>query len=160
MTRLIDLQRKFAPVILLGLIGLFVATPAAFAGKGFDGRWVFTITMPESPTSNVKQTFTITIDASPRADDSLHGRLTVTDADSRVVSGAWRQVSKKISVTYELPCADDGSRPCATLVLLGKMTSGKNAIKKGTVVVMWDTQSDSNPALYDTSNGSFSAQRL
>jgi len=159
MSRMIGLQRKFVPVILLGLIGLFAATPAAFAGKGFDGRWVFTLTIPESPTSNVKQTFTVTIDASPRG-ESLNGRLIITDADNRVASGAWRQVSKNISVTYELPCADDGSRPCATLVLLGKMKSGKNAIKKGNVIVMWDTQSDSNPALYDTSNGSFSAQRL
>jgi len=160
MARLIGLQRKFAPVILFGLFGLFVATPAAFAGKGFEGRWTFTVTIPESPTSTAKQTFTITIDASPRAEASLHGRLTITDANNRVVSGAWRQVGKNISVTYELPCADDSSMSCGTVVLLGKMKSGKSTIKKGNVIVMWDTQNDNNPALYDTSNGSFSGQRL
>lgn len=158
MARMSGLQRQIVPVILLGLIGLFAAPLAAF-GKGFEGRWVFTITIPESPTSSLKQTFTVTIDASPRG-ESLHGRATIMDADNRLVSGAWRVVGKKISVTYELPCPEDGSRPCASLVLLGKMKSSKTKIKKGTVIVMWDTQNDSNPALYDTSNGSFSGQRL
>lgn len=159
MSRLFGSRRKFALVVLFGIISLFVATPAALAGKSFDGRWVFTVTIPESPTSNVKQTFTVTLEVSPRG-ESLHGRLTITDADNRTVSGAWRQVSKKISVTYELPCPNDGSRPCASLVLLGKMKSSNSVIKKGTVIVMWDTLNDSNPALYDTANGSFSGQRL
>ena len=44
--------------------------------------------------------------------------------------------------------------------MLGKIKGEGTLVKKGTVIVMWDTQSDSNPALYDTSNGTFNATRL
>src|ERR1044071_5385949 len=91
---------KGAAAILLAL--LLTSLPANAAGQSFEGRWMFTITIPESPTSNANRTFTVTLDVSPRG-DSLNGRLTVTDADNRSVSGAWRQVGKRISITYELP---------------------------------------------------------
>lgn len=148
-----------AAVVLSIIVLLLAATPSAFAGKGFDGRWVFTITIPESPTSNAKRTFTVNLDVSPR-DGSLHGKTTITDSDNNSLGGVWRQVGKKIFVTYELPCPSDGSAPCGSLVLLGKMKSSNSVIKKGTVVVMWDTPNDRNPALYDTSNGTFKGERL
>jgi hypothetical protein len=33
-------------------------------------------------------------------------------------------------------------------------------MKKGSVIVMWDTANNHNPALYDTSNGSFRGDRV
>jgi hypothetical protein len=151
----IHLLAKGAAAVVLAL--LMAALPASAAGKNFEGRWVFTITIPESPTSNNKRTLTVTLDVNPRG-DSLNGRLTVTDGDNVTVSGAWRQVGKRISVTYELPCADDGSTRCASLVMLGKIKG--EFVKKGSVIVMWDTPNDNNPALYDTSNGTFNGERL
>ena len=145
--------------ILLTLMVMLVITPSAFAGKKFDGRWVLTITIPESPTSSTKRTFIINLEASPRG-ESLHGRMTITDAEGRSVSGTWRQSSKQVSFSYELPCSDTGTAPCATLVLQGNMKSSNTQFKKGNVIVMWDTSNASNPALFDTSNGSFSGARL
>jgi predicted RecA/RadA family phage recombinase len=142
-----------AVMLLLLLLGINVQA----GGKNFEGRWLLTITIPESPTSNSKRTITVTVEASPRG-DSLNGRLTATDDNNRTVSGAWRQVGKQVSITYELPCADDGSTVCASLVMLGKVKG--ESVKKGKVIVMWDTQSDTNPALYDTANGSFNGERL
>lgn len=144
-------------MLTVALALLFVGLPAEVAGKGFDGRWFFTVTIPESPTSNVQRTFTVTLDVSPRG-ESLNGRLIATDDSGRTVSGAWRQVGKRISITYELPCPEDGSAPCASVVMVGKMKG--DFMKKGTVIVMWDTPSDTNPALYDTSNGKFNGERL
>lgn len=144
----------------LGLISIavLVATAStAFAAPKFAGRWILTVTIPESPGSNNKVIFTVNLDASPRG-ESLHGRLTITDFAGQTVSGAWRQTGKKISVAYELPCADDG--PCASLVLTGKIKDAGQKIKKGTVIVMWDTPNANNPALFDTSRGSFSGDRL
>lgn len=141
----------------IALALLLIALPAEVMGKGFDGRWSFTVTIPVSPTSNAQRTFTVTLDVSPRG-ESLNGRLTATDDLGRTVSGAWRQVGKRISIIYELPCADDGSEPCASVLMIGKMKN--DLMKKGTVVVMWDTPSDTNPALYDTSNGKFNGERL
>src|ERR1051326_7643950 len=139
------------------MLSLLVVAPAGAAANSFEGRWVFTITIPESPTSKNQQTLTVTLDVSPRG-DSLNGRLTITDSGNLTVSGAWRQVGKRISVTYELPCPDDGSAPCASLVMLGKVKGDR--VKKGQVIVMWDTPNDHNPALYDTSNGTFNGERL
>jgi hypothetical protein len=147
-------------LILLTLIVLFAAMPSASAaGKKFDGRWVLTITIPESPTSDNKRSFTITVDASPRG-DSLHGRMTITDAEGRTTGGTWRQSSKKVSFSYELPCSEADAAPCATLVLRGKMKSSNTKFKNGDVIVMWDTANANNPALFDTSNGSFKGDRL
>lgn len=155
----IQSRRKLTPTILIAVMLLFAATPPAFAGKGFDGRWAITITIPDSPASKEKRTFTINLDVSPRG-ESLHGRMTITDADNRITGGVWRQVGKKVSFSYELPCSGNEAGPCATLVLIGRMKSSNSKIKKGDVVVMWDTPNDKNPALYDTSNGSFTGERL
>ncbi|MFY9610763.1 MAG: hypothetical protein WAU45_19395 [Blastocatellia bacterium] len=144
-------------LVLISLAVLLAAASPVFAAPKFPGRWILTVTIPESPGSNNKLIFTVNVDASPRG-ASLHGRMTITDFEGRAVGGAWRQVGKKVSVAYELPCADDG--PCASLILTGKIKDGGAQIKKGTVIVMWDTPNSNNPSLYDTSNGSFSGTRL
>jgi hypothetical protein len=151
-------NRRLSVLVTLVLL-LGAATPSAFAGKKFDGRWLLTITIPESPTTSNKRTLTITLDASPRG-GSLHGRMTITDAENRTTSGAWRQSGKKVSFSYELPCSGADTTPCATLLLQGKMKSSGTKFKKGGVIVMWDTPNTGNPALYDTSNGSFTGERL
>lgn len=136
---------------------LIAITPSAFAGNELAGRWTLTITIPESPGSTIPHTFTVNLDVTPRG-ESLHGRLNITDESGNTVGGAWRQVGKGLSITYELPCP--GAGPCASLVLLGRVKGGGVLIKKGTVVVMWDTANSQNPALYDTSNGSFRGTRV
>ncbi len=136
---------------------LIVGGTTALAGKSFEGRWTFTVTIPVAAGSSQKQTLTLDIDALPR-DGSLHGRMMITDAQSRTVGGVWRQSGKKVSIIYELPCSE--GEECASLLLTGKMKSSNTLIKKGNVIVMWDGQDDRNPALYHTSNGTFSAARL
>ena len=146
-----------ALLLMIILPSLFMMNSSAFAGKALDGLWSVNITIPRSPTSNETQTFTVIFDVSPRG-NSLHGRLTITDQENRTVSGVWRQVNKKVHIAYELPCTDEG--PCASLVMTGKIKPAKNMLKKGKVIVMWDTPNDQNIALFDTSNGKFSGDRL
>lgn len=136
---------------------LFAASTSAFAGNELTGRWTLTITIPESPDSTTTRTFTVNLDAAPRG-ESLHGRANVTDEAGRAVGAAWRQVGKHVSIAYELPCPGDG--PCASLILQGRVKGGGVLIKKGSVIVMWDTANDRNPALFDTSNGSFRGDRI
>ena len=99
----------------------------------------------------------VNLDVSPRG-DSLHGRLNITDESGRTVGGAWRQVGKNVSIAYELPCP--GDVPCASVILLGRIKGSGALIKRGSVVVMWDTANNKNPALFDTSNGSFRGTRI
>ena len=153
----IQILRKRASVVALILVTLFIVAPSALASKKFEGRWLVSITMPVAPDSNDKRTFTVNFDVGPRG-ESLHGRIMILDEQGRTTSGVWRQVNKKVSATFEL-CPEDGG-PCASLVLLGKLKDSNSKIKKGDVIVMWDTENEQNPALYDTSNGSFSANRL
>ncbi len=148
--------RRLTAAAMVGAM-LFAATPSALAGNELMGLWTLRITIPESPSSTTSRTFTVTMDVSPRG-DSLHGRANITDQAGRTVGVAWRQVGKSVSLAYELPCPGDG--PCASLILLGRVKGGGVLIKKGSVIVMWDTPNDRNPALYDTSNGSFRADRL
>ena len=82
----------------------------------------------------------------------------MTDEAGRTVGAAWRQTGKSVSITYELPCPGDG--PCGTLILQGKVKDGGILIKKGSVIVMWDTINDRNPSLYDTSTGTFRGDRI
>jgi hypothetical protein len=129
--------RKRASAVALILVAVLALAPSALAAKKFE----------------------VNFDVGPRG-DSLHGRITITDEQGRATGGVWRQVNKKISATYELPCPEDGSSPCASLILIGKLKSSNSKIKKGDVIVMWDTENGQNPALFDTSNGSFDASRL
>ena len=156
MTRQIQILRKRAAIAALILVAVLAVAPSALAGKKFEGRWSVSITMPVAPNSTDKRTFNLNFDVGPRG-ESLHGRITILDEQGRTIGGVWRQVNKKVSATFEL-CPDDGG-PCASLVLLGKLKDNSK-IKKGDVIVMWDSENQQNPALYDTSNGSFNADRL
>ena len=147
---------RLTSALMVGAM-MFALTPSAFAGNELNGLWTLRITIPESPTSTTSRTFTVTMDVSPRG-DSLHGRANITDQAGKTVGVAWRQVGKSVSLAYELPCPGDG--PCASLILLGRVKGGGVLIKKGSVIVVWDTPNDRNPALYDTSNGSFRGDRL
>lgn len=148
---------KLMTVALAAAAILLSVTPPVNAAKELQGQWTLTITIPDSPNSATMRTLTVNMDISPRG-GSLQGRLNITDAAGRIVGGAWRQVGKNVSIAYELPCP--GVVPCASLILLGKIKGEGFVIKKGSVIVMWDTSNDRNPALYDTSNGSFRGARL
>ena len=150
-SRVSQYRKRITAAIAITVL-LIAMAPDALAGNELAGQWTLTITIPESPGSNTTRTFTVNLDVSPRG-ESLHGRLNITDEAARTVGGAWRQVGKSLSITYELPCPGDG--PCASLILLGRVKGGGVKIKNGTVIVMWDTTNNRNPALYDTSNGSF-----
>ena len=134
-----------------------IAAPSVLAGNELKGRWALRITIPDAPNSTTTRTFTVTVDVAPRG-ESLHGRASVTDESGRTVSAAWRQVGKNVSIAYELPCP--GDVPCASLILQGRVKGGGVLIKKGSVIVMWDTANDRNPALYDTSNGTFRGDHM
>ena len=136
---------------------LFTLATPGLAGNELKGRWTLRITIPDAPNSTTERTFFITLDVSPRG-ESLHGRANVTDESGKTVGAAWRQVGKALSIAYELPCAGDG--PCASLILQGRVKGGGILIKKGTVIVMWDTKNDRNPSLYDTSTGTFRGDRI
>ncbi len=152
------MSNRYRIAFLLAAIStaLMLSISNGLAAKSFEGKWSFTVTMPVAPGSNEKQTITLTIDAFPR--QGLHGRMLITDSENQTLPGVWRKASKKVSLTYELPCS--GDEPCASLVLLGKAKSSFTRIKKGEVIVMWDRDDDRNPALFETSNGSFSATRV
>ena len=153
----VGLFRKRAATLVVATILIFATPPAALAGNQLAGRWSLTITIPDAPGSTTTRSFSVNLDVSPRG-ESLHGRLNITDEAGRTVGGAWRQVGKSLSITYELPCPGDG--PCGSLILLGRVKGGGVLIKKGEVIVMWDTTNHKNPALYDTSNGSFRGTRI
>jgi len=138
------------------LCGAFLSGRHVLAAAKLAGKWQVTITFPDSPGSRTMRDLVVSFDASPLG-DSLVGRLTITDDQNRMVGGVWRQVGKQVSIAYELPCSD-GEGSCATLILMGKVKG--DVLKKGQVIVMWDTTSDRDPALYDTSNGTFSGFRL
>ena len=110
-----------------GLLSLFCVlwtAPVAFCKAPLVGKWQVTITMPASPGSDQKNSFTVTLDVSPMDSGSLNGRLAVTDQQNRTVSGVWREVGKMISITYEPVCDTSQTVPCATFILLGKVKGG------------------------------------
>lgn len=147
--------RQLATVAFV--VSLVIFARDVFASNELTGQWVFTITIPDSPNSATTRTFTVNVNVSPRG-ESLHGRMTITDQAGRVVGGVWRQVGKDLSIAYELPCP--GDFPCASLILLGRVKGSGVLIKRGAVIVTWDTANTKDPALFDTSNGSFRGDRL
>lgn len=157
MSSSVSLFRKGVSIAIVAMMMSFAMAPAALAGNQLAGRWSLRITIPDAPGSTTTRTLTVNLDVSPRG-ESLHGRLNITDEDGNTVGGAWRQVGKNVSITYELPCPGDG--PCCSLILLGRVKGGGVLIKNGSVIVMWDTTNNKNPALYDTSNGSFRGTRI
>jgi len=150
-------SRKRLVSALAAVALLFTTAPSVLAGNELKGRWTLSITIPEAPDSTSTRTFTVMLDVVPRG-ESLHGRANLTDEAGRTVGAAWRQVGKNVSIAYELPCPGDG--PCASLILQGRVKGGGVLMKKGSVIVMWDTTNNRNPALYDTSNGSFRGDRI
>jgi hypothetical protein len=142
---------------LLALAMVFIASPPALAGNQLAGQWTLTLNFPESANSSHTIEMILNLDVSPRG-ESLNGRANITDQAGRKFGAAWRQVGKRVSIAFELPCSGDG--PCGSLILQGKVKGGGVLIKKGSVIVMWDTENDRNPALYDTSNGSFHGDRI
>ena len=156
MIRLIRANPRPVLVILTILCGLLVADRLVLAAPRLDGRWQVTITIPEAPGSRNTRDQTVRLSATPLG-DSLVGRLTITDEQSRTVGGVWRQVGKQISITYE-PFCPEGDGACATLILIGKVKG--DLLKKGQVIVLWDTPNEQNPTSYETSNGAFSGFRL
>ena len=150
-------SRKRVVSALAAVALLFTTATSVLAGNELKGRWTLRITIPEAPANTTTRTFTVTLDVVPRG-ESLHGRANLTDEAGRTVGAAWRQVGKNVSIAYELPCPGDG--PCASLILQGRVKGGGVLIKKGSVIVMWDTANNRNPALYDTSNGTFRGDRV
>lgn len=148
-----------AAVLTIGLTLLSQALPSASAaGNSLVGRWVLTVTIPDAPRSRNTRTFTINLDVKPL--QGLVGRLTITDDQNVTVAGVWRQVGKVVSITYELPCPGADGASCATLVLKGKVKVEGMRLKKGRVIVMWDTVNDQDPSFFDTSLGNFSGTRV
>ncbi|HSB08967.1 MAG TPA: hypothetical protein VLM38_05610 [Blastocatellia bacterium] len=148
---------RLAVLMLLAAATLLMSGIPVSAAAKLAGQWMLTINIPEGPNSSTNRTLVLNMAVSPR-NGSLHGRVAITDEAGRTVSGAWRQVGKRASIAFEMPCP--GDVPCASVILLGKVKGGGFVIKNGTVIVMWDTPNDRNPALYDTSNGSFRGDRL
>lgn len=148
-------KRLASALVVLAMV--FIASPSALAGNQLAGRWTLTLNIPESANSSNTIEMILNLDVSPRG-ESLHGRANITDQAGRKFGAAWRQVGKRVSIAFELPCAGDG--PCASLILQGKVKAGGILIKRGSVIVMWDTENDRNPALFDTSNGSFHGDRI
>jgi hypothetical protein len=153
-------MKKRLRLILLIVSSLMLTVPVSARPqltKKLEGRWSISVTIPAAPNSSEQRTLALNLDVSPRG-DSLHGRLVVTDDQSRVFSGVYRQSGKKVSITFELPCDGDGASTCSTVVLSGKI---KNKIRlKGSAVTLWDSGNSQNPALFDTSNGNFSGDRI
>ncbi len=156
MNQSIPLFRKAAALLFAFALTLLAFNANALAAKSFDGKWQFIVTIPAAPGSSEKVIFTLNVEASPRG-QSLHGRAMLTDFADQTVPGVWRQSGKQVSLTLEMPCAEN--TPCATLILKGKIKQD-TLFKKGDVIVMWDSENSRNPALYDTSNGSFTGTRI
>ena len=156
MTRSIRSYLKPVLIISIVLCGLLAASRLVLAAPKLDGRWRVTLTIPEAPGGRNTRDLTLNLNVTPLG-DSLVGRLTITDGQNRTVGGVWRQVGKQISITYEMPCGN-GDIACGTLILLGRVKG--DLLKRGQVIVIWDAPNDQNPALYDTSNGTFSGFRV
>jgi len=142
----------------LGIVAVVLTVAStAFSGNELAGRWTLTINFPDGPGSTTTRTQTVTLEVFPRG-DSLHGRANLTDEAGKKCGATWRQVGKNVSIAYELPCS--GDTQCASLILQGRVKGGGVVIKKGSVIIVWDTPNNRNPALFDTSNGTFRGDRI
>ncbi|HKA21793.1 MAG TPA: hypothetical protein VKN18_26180 [Blastocatellia bacterium] len=150
------LRNRLARALSVIVVVLAVAT-TAFSGNELAGRWTLTINFPDGPNSTTTRTQTVTLEVFPRG-DSLHGRANLTDESGKKYGATWRQVGKRVSIAYELPCS--GDTQCASMILQGRVKGGGILIKKGSVIVVWDTPNNRNPALFDTANGTFRGDRI
>lgn len=151
-----DLRNRLARALTVVVV-VFAAASTAFSGNELAGRWTLTITFPDGAGSTTTRTQTVTLEVFPRV-DSLHGRANLTDEAGKRYGATWRQVGKRVSIAYELACS--GDTQCASLILQGRVKGGGIVIKKGSVIVVWDTPNNRNPALFDTSNGTFRGDRI
>ena len=145
--------RAAAVIAILLALG---ATAPVNAGKGklWKGEWVITVTAPDSESGfhfGVKTfTFRASVNDSPPSPLPLQ-QFSATSDDGMVVQGVWRQVGKKFSLTFELPCNE--GEPCSTVILRGKMKS-KTQMSGQTILVL-DVRDRRNAAGYETVNGTF-----
>ena len=149
-------RNRLARALSVIVVVLAVAT-TAFSGNELAGRWTLTINFPDGPNSTTTRTQTVTLEVFPRG-DSLHGRANLTDESGKKYGATWRQVGKRVSIAYELPCS--GDTQCASMILQGRVKGGGIVIKRGSVIVVWDTPNNRNPALFDTANGTFRGDRI
>lgn len=149
-----ELRSQTVIAALICSFSLLSQAPNAFAKASFVGTWQVTLTFPDAPGSTTNHTEVITMNVSPRG-DSLVGRMVITDDQGNTFGGVWRQVGKKISVTFELPCVAGAAAPCGTIVLLGKAKPAVGKLVGQKLIVMWDNPDTSNPSLFRTSNGTF-----
>jgi hypothetical protein len=150
--------RVVLPVFAALAVAFFIVPPA-FAGDALVGTWTATITLPESPTSSQTVTQTVTFNVTAKG-KSLVGRMTITDDQNREVAGVWREVGKTVYITYEPVCDTTTGNPCGTIILIGKVKPAAGIIVGQKAIIQWDTPNSKNASLYDTSNGSFSAQAI
>lgn len=150
------LRNRLARALTVVVV-VFAAASTAFSGNELAGRWTLSITFPDGAGSTTTRTQSVTLEVFPRG-DSLHGRANLTDEAGKRYGATWRQVGKRVSIAYELPCSRDTQ--CASLILQGRVKGGGIVIKKGSVIVVWDTPNNRNPALFDTSNGTFRGDRI
>jgi hypothetical protein len=145
--------RRVAVAVAL-LFAAGIAGPVADAKKLWKNEWIITVTVPDSPSGNHFGTRTFTILArnfdSPPSPLPLR-KLTATAADGTEVQGVWRQVGKKFSLTFELPC--EPGAPCGTLIVRGGFKL--QVTMRGQAYMIWDTPDPDNIARYETVNGTF-----
>lgn len=144
--------RAIVAVALLFAAG--AAGPVTDAKKLWKNQWVITVTVPDSPSGNHFGTRTFTIVArnfdSPPSPLPLR-KLTARAEDGTEVQGVWRQVGKKFSLTFELPCQPGA--PCGTLIVRGGFKL--KVTMRGQAYVIWDTPDPGNIARFETVNGTF-----
>ena len=152
MKRFAQLFRFCSAIVVVALL----IAPPVYSADGLVGAWTVTITIPSAPGSQQTVTSTVTFNVTARG-KALVGRMTITDDQNRTVAGVWREVGKSISITYEPFCDPSSPGPCATILLIGKVKAAAGVIKGSKAIVIWDTPNSRNPALFSTSEGTFSA---
>jgi hypothetical protein len=143
-------------LVMAVVLSLAVFNPPPSSAAQLDGRWTLTVTIPDGPRSRNTRTFVLTADVSPRG-ASLNGRLTLTDGEN-TFPGVWRQAGKRVSMAFEL-CPGPFGSPCASLIMVGKMKP-ETRLKKGRIIVMWDTPNDDDPSFHDSGSANFGGTRL
>ena len=147
------------PILITLLFSfIFVFSSPALAAPNPEGRWLLTLTIPDGPGSRNTRTIVLTADIKSRG-TSLNGKLTLTDADNHSFPGVWRQIGKRVSIAFEFPCPGPSGSQCASLILIAKMKP-ETHLKKGRVILMWDTPNDRDPSFFDSTAASFVGDRI
>jgi hypothetical protein len=157
LTRNANISSRVAS-LLLAVLTVVAIDNSALAAPNPEGRWLLTLTIPDGPGSRNTRTIVLVADIRSRG-TSLNGKLTLTDADNRTFPGVWRQIGKRLSIAFEFPCPGPSGSPCASLILISKMKPATH-LKKGRVILMWDTPNDRDPSFYDSTAASFVGDRI